>query len=177
MQENADENGWVVKMPYTTNREFVRGAHDYAGVVELLQLAARQYAGRVSYAFVQPCMRNKMEYRVVVLGGAPAYLASINQSAKGVTHKAFSKHPHDNLKRFAQRAVAALKKACPETISDCILRVDIFQRSDGRLVVNEFESLEARFHSTDHAEETFAISWLAEFWFNQINAALHQLSM
>lgn len=69
LAENDDENGWIVKMPYTTNSQFVKAASDYSKVVCMIKLAATKYADQVTYAFVQPMMCNKKEYRVVVLGG------------------------------------------------------------------------------------------------------------
>lgn len=160
--DNSDENGFVVKMPYTTNSEFIKFAKDYAQVLEHIALAARQYAERVCYTMVQPCMHNRQEYRVVVLGGQAQYLATVEKKAKGAdTHK-FSVSPHTSLFEFAENAVRALRMRCPEAIADYIMRVDIFQRKDGRLVVNEFESLEACIYSAKNGE-TKAKTWMAVY--------------
>lgn len=174
MNSTSDENGWIVKMPYTTNSEFTRGARDYKQVVELLGLAARTYAARVDYAFVQPMMKNKKEYRVVVLGGSAKYVSTINKSVSGIKTQSFSTAPHASLFIFAENAVRALARACPSAITDYILRVDIFQRADGRLVVNEFESLEACVYSTNHArDEAPAQSWMANYLSMKLRECIH----
>ena len=59
---------------------------------------------------------------------------------------AFSKHPHTEIFQFAESAVKVLAKNCPAAIVDGLIRVDIFQRNDGKFVVNEFESFEADFN-------------------------------
>ena len=98
---------------------------------------ARHSGHRVPYAMIQPTLVNRKEYKVVVLGGKPAHICP---TAKGVA-KAFSTPPE--IMQFAEDAVKELKKARPATIDDGLLRVDIMSTRDNRMVVNEFESLEA----------------------------------
>ena len=50
---------------------------------------------------------------------------------------------------FAKNAVQELKIRVPECICDGLVRVDIFTNANGNLVVNEFESLEAEYSSTE----------------------------
>lgn len=167
VEKNSDESGYVVKMPYTTNSEFVKFARDYTQVLQHIELAARKYAERVEYVMVQPCMKNRKEYRVVVLGGRAQYLADVQQKACGSATRQFSEHPHGALFGFAENAVLALRTYCPESISDYVMRVDIFQRSDNRLVVNEFESLEACVY---HKDSAVAISWMGEYLYNKLHS-------
>ena len=67
--------------------------------------------------------------------------------------------------RFAEEAARCLKERVPGTMIRGMLRVDIMQRRDGQLVVNEFESLEAFYvhtkHSTHMAE---AEQFMTDFW-------------
>jgi hypothetical protein len=72
------------------------------------------------------------------------------------------------LKEFAEEAVRKLESTTPSLLSNFMLRVDIMQRSDGRLVVNEFESLEAAFSGKD-AHELQTQSFLADFWLKELN--------
>ena len=44
-------------------------------------------------------------------------------------------------------ALQEFASACPNALVDSLMRVDIFQTMAGKLVVNEFESLEADHHS------------------------------
>lgn len=163
-------------MPYTTNHEYVHKAKTYSALLKRLQHAGKTYAERVSYAIVQPYMRNKKEYRVVVLGGKAEYVVNLQNGAKGVVNKAFSLAPHKGLFKFVQTSVRMLKRACPATLSDCVLRVDVFQRADLRLVVNEFESLEARIYATKHdKDESAAQMWVAYFWHKELHKCLQSV--
>jgi len=67
-----------------------------------------------------------------------------NYGGKG---KAYSDENMQRRMKFAEDAIQMLKAACPEAIVDGLVRVDIFEMSDGRLVVNEFESFEALFQN------------------------------
>lgn len=63
--------------------------------------------------------------------------------------KSFSKKPHDRLKLFVDTVLDLLRIQCPSAIvTDCIVRVDVFQNIAGNLVVNELESLEAGYETT-----------------------------
>ena len=46
-----------------------------------------------------------------------------------------------------------LKQLVPNAVVDGLVRVDVFESLNGRLVVNEFESLEARFNSASTDDE------------------------
>lgn len=168
--DTSRENGWVVKMPYTTNGEFVKFCKDYDDVLYALKAASEKYFGRVSYAIVQPCMKNRKEYKVVVLGGIAKYVARIEN--KCASQRCFSTSPHTALFAFAENAVQALKRACPNSIADGILRVDIFQTVDGCLVVNEFESLEACTYATSAKKEASAHTWMVNFWRQELDKSI-----
>ena len=67
--------------------------------------------------------------------------------------------------RFAEESVAHLLSACPASLGRFLLRVDIMQRGDGRMIVNEFESLEA-FFTGGAVDESNTTTWLTQFWLN-----------
>jgi len=144
ISKTNSENGWVVKMPYTTNCEYMKICRDMDEVMEALKAACNIYFGRVEYAMVQPCMQNRREYKVVMFNKHSQYIAGISQHASPA--RAFI-GSRDGSKywiyKFAENAVRELEKCCPEAITDGLLRVDIFQTAENKLVVNEFESLEA----------------------------------
>ena len=55
------------------------------------------------------------------------------------------------MKHFAETSVFILKTRCPETCIDGLVRVDIMLSNDeNKIIVNEFESLEANFYITKH---------------------------
>jgi hypothetical protein len=157
-------------MPFTTNNEFVKFCRTYDEILTALDLAAERYAERVSYAIVQPCMWNRKEYKVVVLGGVAQYIAKIESKPGG--QRSFSLRPHTALFAFAENAVKALGRDCPSSLSDGILRVDIFQTFDGRLVVNEFESLEACTYSTSITKQAVAESWMVDYWNSKLKESV-----
>ena len=71
------------------------------------------------------------------------------------------------LMQFAEESVVHLLRACPASLGRFLIRVDIMQRGDGRMIVNEFESFEAFF--TGRAEnESRTYTWLTQFWINVI---------
>jgi len=83
-------------------------------------------------------MLNKKEYKVVCVNGIACSLNLV--ASKGVS---FSTPPHSSLFHFCEEAICLLRERCPESITDGIVRVDVFQNQEGRYIVNEFESLEA----------------------------------
>ena len=48
---------------------------------------------------------------------------------------------------FAEESLMLLKQRRPSTITEGLVRVNVMQRNDGVMIVNEFESLEADYHS------------------------------
>jgi hypothetical protein len=66
--------------------------------------------------------------------------------SKGSGH-AFSTEPE--LFAFAEETAKQFALDCPQAIVDGLFRVDIMQTSDGRLIVNEFESFEADYECTN----------------------------
>lgn len=71
---------------------------------------------------------------------------------------------------FAERAIALLKLRCPHAIVDGLTRVDIFPMDAAAtvLVVNEFESLDASFTSSE-ATQMKAQGFVQEYWLNKMN--------
>ena len=83
-------------------------------------------------------MSNKKEYKVVCVNGIACSLNLVN--SVGVS---FSSPPHSSLFQFCENAISLLRERRPESITDGIVRVDVFQNREGKYIVNEFESLEA----------------------------------
>ena len=167
MDANDEGSGWVLKAPFTTNGESVRFAKTMERMMYFLRAASSKYYGEIPYVLIQACMHNRKEYKVVALGGHPLYIASINGSggkkcADGVNEKFAEK---DELLDFADAAMRRLVKALPYVISDGLFRVDIFQTADGRLVVNEFESLDANFDGSEQYE-MITNNFLSSYWSN-----------
>ena len=107
---------------------------------------------------IQPCMKNRAEYKAVVLNGKAFF---VKRTGGGI---AFG----DEKSRlgFAEEAVRTLKEKCAYALLDGLVRVDFFQNANGVWVVNEFESLEAGYNSTpenDILVESFLISYWRKY--------------
>lgn len=168
--QNDEGDGWVVKLPYTTNGQFVEYCSSEDDIFAALSMACANFGQRISYAMLQPCMKNKKEYKVVYYKYGAKYVATIKQ--KHTNERAFSTHPHEFLFTFANNAVMALSIANSCFLEDGVLRIDIFQTASNRLVVNEFESLEACIYSSEHGPELHAKEWAKGFWYEQLKDAL-----
>ena len=93
----------------------------------------------------------------------------IPESANGVMpsndeKECFSKPPHTDLFNFAESAAQYLGQMCKGALVDFLLRVDIMQLSNGKMVVNEFESFEAVFVSSSECETFRVQQYLNDFW-------------
>jgi len=91
-------------------------------------------------------MKNATEYKCVLFNGRRQYLAH-NCSRIGTS---YSDYPHHDLFDFAELAVNRLAAEVPAAILDSLVRVDIFRKKNGSLVVNEFESFEADHYTGAH---------------------------
>ena len=170
LRNDEEKEGWVVKLPYTTNGQFVAFCKTEEEIFRALSAACANFGARISYAMLQQCMKNRNEYKVVYYNGSARYVSNINQ--KHVREKAFSAKPHSSLLTFADNAVEALISANDSFLSDGVVRVDVFQTCTNRLVVNEFESLEACIYSSTHQEELQAREWLKTFWCHQLKQSI-----
>ena len=157
--------GWVVKLPYVTNSEGLSFCKTEGDIIDSIERKSSQYGNRMSYAMVQPCLANRKEYKVVILGGSAQYIADINQ--RDGLGSPFSEAPHHAIKCVAEKACEILEARCSALI-DPILRVDVMQSKNG-LVVNEFESLEAAYYSNKFDKcELMVHYFLERYWLEQI---------
>jgi hypothetical protein len=139
----ADHAPCVVKTPFTTHGSPYRGklyCKTYVDVLKrikhlalLANQAGKHAVHRVPYVMIQPRIKNNTEYKVLVLDGR----------AKTLLTKAYGfKTPVQEIYEFAERVTAKLKQRYPETMTEYIIRVDLFE-VEGKLKVNEFESFDA----------------------------------
>ena len=147
LEDNDEGCGWVVKLPFTSNREFVKRCATPTAVVEAVIQAGHRYFPRVNYAIVQAWLNNDMEYQVVMICGTPLYV--IPRRLPSVSAKRFSTRPHPVLIQWAKRAVEALSQAVPQTNCDGLVRVDILETKVGNFVVNGFENFDVDVNSRD----------------------------
>jgi hypothetical protein len=159
-------NGWVVKLPFTTNAEGLTFCKNEGDIIDAIDRKSSQFQDRMSYAMVQPCLANRKEYKIVVLGGSAKYVADISQR-KGL-RVSFSEAPHHAIKCLAEQACEILESRCKGALTDPILRVDVMQSKNG-LVINEFESLEASYYSNKFDQnELMVTEYIQSYWLAQI---------
>ncbi len=104
----------------------------------------------------------------MVLDGVPHSISAFSKTKSSFGHRRTTRKETFT---FAASAVAALVQSCPASICDGLVRVDIFTNASGLLVVNEFESLEAEYGSTEQNEIEIH-NFLVAFWEKHLRSAL-----
>jgi len=154
--------GWIVKGPYTTNKKCRRFAPTLHEVFHSIDIISRKYGpdderqhAIIPYVMIQPCMANRLEYKAVVLNGKALHVKPTGEGKSFGDKKSRLK--------FAEDAVRLLKENCPAALLDGLVRVDFFENAKGLWVVNEFESLEARYESTAE-NDVIVEDFLIQYW-------------
>ena len=102
---------------------------------------------------IQPCMKNRKEYKVVYIPRKEIlYISNIRGAKHSNGRKAFSSGDHHELYTFIKKAVEFFLVDCPYAICDGLFRVDVFMNEYKDFVVNEFESLEACYYGSFESE-------------------------
>lgn len=158
--KHNEGEGWVVKSPYTTNCDFIKYCKTVRAVINAVSLALHLYAEQMPYVMVQPRMTNRCEEKVVLVNCKPFYIADKSMNPGS----GFSFASQDQLFEFAIDAVRLLKLREPAFQSKGLVRVDVFCNAEGKLLVNEFESLEAVYYKRPLELENQVTSALALFW-------------
>jgi hypothetical protein len=159
-------NGFVVKLPFTTNCQSIRFCNTYNDVLDVIcyfNLLEINGGDDIPYALIQPRLKNRREEKIILLNGVAVTRFTKNKSGKSFLSK-------NNLFHFAELAIKSLKKNIPATIIDGLTRVDIMVTDNGRPIVNEFESLEATFYSnsTNNNDELITQNFLQEYWLKKL---------
>lgn len=74
------------------------------------------------------------------------------------------------LYKFALQSVLKLKQNNPSAIIDGLVRVDVMCTQEGKMIVNEFEGLEASYEASlaFASYQAFVYSFLVDYWLNQL---------
>jgi hypothetical protein len=72
--------------------------------------------------------------------------------------------------RFANIALLKFRAAIPFAITDGLFRIDIFQTASGKMVVNEFESLDASYESKTIGADEATYQFLQNYWLVKIES-------
>jgi hypothetical protein len=165
---NEEGCGWVVKLPFVTN-QIVKGLKTKAEVIKKLHsIFNNDIQGIYPYAIIQPCMRNRKEYKVVYIPSKSIVYVSSATTTAGHYKKAFpTGKDHCDLFEFVGRAVKVFQDACPHSICDGLFRVDVFMNQANEFIVNEFESFEAVYYGKSILENTVT-NHLKEYWYGKL---------
>ena len=180
MKDNHYGNSrWFLKSPFTTHgvyRLSYRTAKTFLGYEETAKsligfikspTITNTYKDTVDYLMLQPCMANPREVKVVVIGGKAQYIC--NRSSTG---HAFHFNNDEAILKFAEDSVAVLKQYCDHALVSILVRVDVMENFQGKLIVNEFEAYEADFDGAHHTDTVKANATLMNIWKTIINSNL-----
>lgn len=177
--------GMVVKAPFVTNGKhyLTTGIKTAESIVENIESVSEQF-GKVGcypvpYVMVQPCMINRLEKKIVCVGGQYCYTLHPQCGKLGREYR----YEGDMEARYAEIAedtIYRLKKSLPECVLDGLVRVDIFEtsRNDENgvpiWVVNEVESLEAIFECPDATKLAGVQRKLTQYWVAVIGGLIRE---
>ena len=106
----------------------------------------------------------------------PRFVTSVDKQSGLIKAKKFEAVSRETLFKFAEDAYQELKKNCPYFCCEPMVRVDVFKTKDGRLVVNEFESLSANYGCANHNEELVVYDYILNFWESKLRAFLYRIN-
>jgi len=154
------QEGFIMKAPFVQNQQgfnlfyfktydqleskirscFVKDAAKAIGKLHV------KFADVFPYLIVQPRMINNNESKVILWNGKAQYL-NINGKKRGIIgNKNGREVTNDEVFKFAEDAWEALRKGTRGAfLGDGLSRVDCFLSAAGKIVVNEFENLDANF--------------------------------
>lgn len=115
---------------------------------------------KIPYVIMQERVKCNHEVKMVFLNKRFSHMVSGGSSLK----KSFPGHDTNALIAFGNSIIARIAEI-PKFVTDGVIRVDVFYSlNHDKLVLNELESLEAAYYSTDTAKEDEVLSFLQFYW-------------
>jgi hypothetical protein len=175
--DRPKETRWIIKAPFTTNsqhfKHYVNTAREtiqhIASVVRDLY-SSHPSCYEINYLLFQERVTKNGECKLCFLNKQFSHFVSST-----TTRKSLPGYTQKDLISFAQKALESLRVHEDTFILDGLLRVDLFKSNEGKLVVNELESLEACYFSSTLGESSQCDQYLEEYWEIQINECLCNL--
>lgn len=175
----------VVKAPFVTNGKhyLFTGLKTSQAIVDSIKSVMEEFGNLgcylVPYLMVQPCMINRMEKKIVCVGGQYCYTLH-PQCSLGYEYR-YEGDVDARYAAFAEHAIYVLKRNLPECVLDGLVRVDIFETSNNDenngepiWVVNEMESFEAIFECKHAAKQAQTQRRLTQYWIAVISDLVRQ---
>lgn len=179
MDTYNEGEGWILKAPYVQNQVgfSVRTIKSTDEIDEILRrlyectqsstLKGFAPAEVFEYLILQPKMKKKNESKVILYNGTAKYITSTTTCGLLGSND----RSKETLCAFAEEAWEHL---CVKTegafLSDGLTRVDIFCNNFGKLVVNEFESLDAQYSKKGKTSEADTKAFLESYYFDKIGS-------
>jgi len=137
-EESPEACKFVFKMPFTTHSQAIVFPSTLQEILEAIQIMFRRYKGKIHYGILQPCLKNRKEYKIIFNNGSFLHENFEPKTPKG------SKCFGDSASRrvFAEEVMSVLKERIPGLLYAPVMRLDIMFYK-GKMVLNEVESLEA----------------------------------
>lgn len=180
MSHHEADAKFVMKAPFVTHGQHfqrtvstLKAAMNHLGSVhKSLYCRDNPPCYVVPYIMIQEKVLKNNEIKAIFLGGVFShFLCSVTQSTVVCSFPNFSK---EQVVKFAHESLVSLMESS-HFILDGLVRVDIFVNNVGSLVVNEVESLEARFFSAFHREELACEEFLKQYWERKIYEGMQAL--
>ena len=149
----------MLKAPFVTNRNrFHHYVDDWNEILHMLakiqhDMFVKKDCFVVPYIMLQERVDNR-EIKMVFLNGTYSHMITCST---GKIVKSFSGYSENDIISFGESVLSIIA-------ATGLVRVDIFKLSDGKLVVNELESLEARFFSTEEERVSKCCHFLESYW-------------
>jgi hypothetical protein len=177
--------GWILKAPYVQNSQGFRlrnvkdlssfRQHYYhltknGGTSSSFPKAHVPTAAVFDYLILQPKF-DKAESKIILYNGKAQYIVST--CTKGL----LGKFTHSELYEAAENAWEHLKSCTDGAfLHDGLCRIDLFADSNGNLVVNEFENLDATYTKLGSNGETNTKSFLRSYYVNKIGNLIKSIN-
>jgi hypothetical protein len=169
--EHRSDTLFIMKAPFTTNSQrFKRFVATAAEAIAHIKSVHKKIFGpcptsnAIPYMMLQVKVLKNCEAKIVFLNGVYHHFLSPSTHMTTGSFEGFTK---DGIINFASEAFSALSRN-DEYILDGLVRVDLFQNNEGLLVVNEFESLEARYYASQQEVMMDTEEFLNNYWERKI---------
>ena len=170
MRAQPSGTEFIMKPGYTTNglhfNKFVKTEDDVKRYLERVTadiFGPTPTCYEIPYVMLQVRVMDRSEVKIVFLNRQFSHICSSSSSLIKKNLPGFSQI---QLVAFATEALNLLP--VDEYVLDGLTRVDIFKSNDGTLVVNEFESLEAGYFTTNGPALHSLQCFLQSYWEGKI---------
>ena len=167
---------WIMKAPFTTNSQHFKRYVDTVqdAMIHLNRVLRGIYFDKecyeIPYMLLQERAMDNSEVKLCFLDRKFSHILSSAGHPKSLS--GFSK---TDLITFAYNTLQYISDRDDSFILDGLVRVDLFRNNEGKLVVNELESLEAVYYSTALEEEGQTREFLQNYWATKIYDCINKL--